>query len=363
MRSPFAALRPLSETLDLLRGAVTPVPPRTLPLPAARGRIAAETVRAAQAVPETPSALRDGYAVEASAIAGASVYAPVLLLRAPPWIEAGAALPAGTDAVLPAEGLEGRNAVAEAGAWEGIRAAGEDVAAGDVLIAAGERIGPLHLLALGAAGHDGLSVRVPRLRLVATGLDGPEFLTATLAALIAARGGTAEAVVVPDEEAAIAAALLDGEADAVFVIGGTGFGRTDRSAAALERAGGVTVHGVALRPGETAALGAAGGRPVLLLPGRPEAALAAFLALGHPLLAALSGAREPPNRPAPLLRKIVSAIGLTEIVFVRRRAEGIEPLGGAGLPLRRLVEADGAVLVPPESEGYAEGSQVEVVLL
>ncbi|MGX5777623.1 molybdopterin-binding protein, partial [Methylorubrum zatmanii] len=109
--------------------------------------------------------------------------------------------------------------------------------------------------------------------------------------------------------------------------------------------------------------GAPAPRPVLLLPGRPEAALAAFLALGHPLLAALSGAREPPSRPAPLLRKIVSAIGLTEIVFVRRRAEGIEPLGGAGLPLRRLVEADGAVLVPPESEGYAEGSQVEVVLL
>lgn len=361
MRSPSAALMPLADALERLRTVTVPVTPQSRPLAAANGRIAAETVPVPRAIPGGLSARRDGYAVEAAVIGGASPYAPVLLPRLPSWIEAGALLPTGADAVLPAEGLEGRTAVAEVGAWEGTRAVGEDLAAGDVLIAAGDQVGPLHLLALGAAGLDRLALRAPRLRLVATGTDGPDALNATLAALIAARGGTAETVAVPDDEAAIAEAILGGEAEAVLVVGGTGFGRTDRSAAALDRAGHVAAHGIALRPAETAAIGAAGGRPVLLLPGRPEAALAAFLALARPLLAALAGAAESPARPAPLLRKIASTIGLTEVVFVRRRAEGIEPLGSEGLPLRRLAEADGAVLVPPECEGYAEGSQVEVV--
>ena len=363
MRTPSAALTPLSDALDLLRGLIRPVAQQTIALAAADGRIAAATILSPDDCPSAATALRDGFAVEAAAIAGASPYAPVLLPRSPSWIEAGAPLPETADALLPAEGLEGRSAVAEAGAGDGIRGGGEDFSRGDAILEAGERIGPLHLLALAAAGVATTEIRRPRLRLVVTGAPERDALSPMLAALIGEDGAETETVAAPDEPEAIAAAIRAGSADAVLVLGGTGYGRSDRSAEGLARAGRIHAHGLALRPGETAGIGAADGRPVLLLPGRPDAALAVFLALGRPLIAALAGARTPRLPSAPLLRKISSGIGLSEIVYLRRRANGVEPLGGADLPLRRLAGAEGAVLVPPEREGYPEGTEIEVLPL
>ena len=359
-RPSSAALLPLGDALGLLLAGVAPVAPRPLPPASAQGCIAAAAVAAPRDCPPGPVALRDGYAVEAGAIGGASPYAPVPLPHAPPWIEAGEALPAGTDAVLLPEGFEHGSVVADIAPREGTRDRAEDLAAGDLLLAAGIRIGPLQGLALSEAGLAAVDVRQPRLRLVVTGAPAQDSLSPFLGALIAARGGLAETVAVPDADEAVAAAIRADGADAVLVLGGSGFGRTDRSAAALARAGRLHAHGLALRPGETAALGEAGGRPVLLLPGRPDAMLAAFLALGVPLLHGLTGARAEPPIAAALTRKIASVIGLTEIVFVRRSADGAEPLGGAELPLRRLVQADGFVLVAPEREGYPVGAQVEV---
>ncbi|MEE7492151.1 hypothetical protein MOTC310_17390 [Methylobacterium oryzae] len=73
-----------------------------------------------------------------------------------------------------------------------------------------------------------------------------------------------------------------------------------------------------------------------------------------------TGAHAAPPRRDRLLRKIASPIGLTEVIFVRGRPDGVEPLGGAELPLRRLIEADGVVMVAPEREGYPAGEEIEV---
>lgn len=359
-RSASAALTPLGDALSLLCAGVAPVAERLVPLAEARGRIAARAVAAPRPLPAGREALRDGFAIDSAAIAGASPYAPVPLPSRPAWVEAGERLPARTDAVLPPEGLAEHGAVEDLAAREGTREAGEDLAADACLLAAGERVGPLHLLTLAMAGLDMVAVRTPRLRLVATGTPTPDGSSPLLAALIADRGGATERVAVPDEVEAIAAAIGAGAADAVLVLGGSGYGRTDRSAEGLARAGRIRAHGIALRPGETAVLGEAEGRPVLVLPGRPEAALAAFLALGAPLLARLAGTAEAPGSPTPLLRKIASAIGLAEVVFVRRHPEGAEPLGGFELPLRQLLRADGFVLVAPEREGHPAGERVEV---
>jgi molybdopterin biosynthesis enzyme len=59
--------------------------------------------------------------------------------------------------------------------------------------------------------------------------------------------------------------------DIVLVIGGTGPGIDDHSAAALAEAGELAIHSVALRPGETAGLGHTVRVPVVLLPGMPAA--------------------------------------------------------------------------------------------
>ena len=87
-------------------------------------------------------------------------------------------------------------------------------------------------------------------------------------------------------------ALAADNADAIIAIGGTGSGRNDTSVQVLAREGRVAVHGIALAPGETAALGFAGTRPVLLLPGRLDAALAVWLMVGRRLLARLAASKQ-----------------------------------------------------------------------
>lgn len=351
-RLASAALMPLSEAVARLTEGVAPVTERVLPVGAALGRVAARDVIGPRDHPERATALRDGWAMAADGVTGASAYSPILAHPPPAWVEAGQGLPEGTDTVLPPEALEGRMVVADAPVGDGVRRAGEDLPAGTRLIAAGERIAPRHLLT-GTGGE--IAVRVPRLALIVTGNATPS--ATALAALIAAEGcDPGRLVPVAEDADTIATAIRSARADAILVLGGTGPGRTDHSVAALALAGEVLAHGIAIHPGETAAIGRAQGRPALLLPGRPEAALAVFLALLRPLLAALSGARaaEPPT--GALLRKVSATIGVSDVVFVRRRAEGFEPLGSADLPLWRLAEADGAILVPPDREGYPEGT-------
>ena len=360
----------LAEARGRLTAGVMPVAPISLGLGEAVGGTLAGDVVAMADLPARTLALRDGWAFAAEAVAGASPYAPILLASQPVWVEAGDDLPPGTDTVLGQEAIPDPEAppgrirvVEEAPATEGTRGAGADLSRGQIMAAAGTRLAPSRILGLAACGIARVDVRRPMVRLVATGPAGAA-VCAALAAFIAADGGIAVQTRQPGRHAdAVAEAILGSPADAVFVIGGTGFGRTDVSAAALTLAGTVTAHGVALRPGETAGFGTAGGRPVLLVPGRPDAALASYLTLGRPLLGALAGTRATDRRIAPLLRKIVSTLGMSELVFVQCRPEGIEPLGSAEIPLHRLALADAAVLVPPEREGYVEGTSVEIIPL
>ena len=122
------------------------------------------------------------------------------------------------------------------------------------------------------------------------------------------------------------------------------------------------MHGLALSPGETAAFGFAGERPVLLLPGRLDAALAVWLTLGRPVVDRLAAAKPALDfvDTVRLSRKIASTIGVTEFVPVARDGRGAEPLASRYLPLSALAKADGYVLVPAESEGYSAGSAVRV---
>jgi molybdopterin molybdotransferase len=342
-----------------------------VPLWAALGAISAEEVLAASDVPERLTASRDGWAVSFAAIAGASQTSPVVLPFAPCWVEAGETLPPNTDSVVPPEAVDlgtEREVIAEAAPGEGCVGIGAEFAAGDRIIEAGERIGPLHHLALACAGPPEIAVRRPRIALLATGGERDRrALEPTLTELITAFG----AIVVPsgpapDDFVELAETIGSAakSADAVFVLGGTGMGRRDRSAAALARAGSLAVHGVALRPGGSVGFGQAAGRTVLLLPGRPEAALATYLALGVPLLRRLAGRAGSWRREIlTLSRKVSSGIGVTEIVFVRRVATVIEPLGSEEIPMHRLLEADGWIMVPPDREGYPAGTELEMMRL
>ena len=143
--------------------------------------------------------------------------------------------------------------------------------------------------------------------------------------------------------------------------------RGDVSAAALAETGELAIHGVALRPGETAGAGRVAGVPVFLLPGAPAACLWAYELLAGQAVRRLAGhGAELPfaARQVRLARKIVSEVGTTDVCPVRCTRDGeVEPLAPfaeAGLAAAAL--GDGFVIVPEASEGYPQGAPVTVHL-
>ena len=347
-----------------------PVAPECRPLAGAVGCRLARDLATAVPVPAAATAIRDGWAVNAADTAGAGPYGPAPLSAAP-WIESGAALPAGADAVLPAFDASGEErhlaAVREAVAGEGVRAVGEDAPAGWTWRRQGERLRAWDLPLLAASGVTTVPVRRPNVVLLPIGDEvAGDALTPLLLHLISGEG--AEALLlppVPDDPNEIAAALRAGVpgADLLLTLGGTGEGRADRTAAGLALAGCLALHGLGARPGGTAGFGAVENCPVIMLPGRVEDAFAAWLLLARPLLQRLSGALPDPARRLRLGRKVVSTVGMAEVVLLRRGdgPDEAEPLATGSLPLAAIAGADAALVVPASSEGYERGTSVEVL--
>ena len=213
-----------------------------------------------------------------------------------------------------------------------MRTAGEDFAAGELLVPAGRRLRPGDLAAAAAGGH--ATVTVARSPVVAVIPTGDEIrpvgaalrrgdITDTNSLMLAARCRQLGAVplvsaVVPDDPDVLAAELrrAAAEADLVLVIAGSSRGRGDHAAAVLAQVGGVAVAGVAVRPGHPALLGHAkrpGGRsrgsrggvaPVIGLPGYPLATAVIFELFAAPMLEALTG--QAPGRRSASARALTA---------------------------------------------------------
>jgi len=363
-------LAPLAEVLARIDALARPVEPRVVEMAGAAGRVLAADVTVDQALPAAAIALRDGWPVRAELVADAGPYAPIPLIPPPVFVEVGAPLPPEADAVLPPDTVTMRAGAAEATAsavpGDGVIAALADAPPGHILRRAGERLRALDVAVLRAAGVPRVPLRAPRLAVITANvfIDAIDDTVAPLIARgIEAAGGAAE--IVPggaDGCSRLENALQQTQhADAVVIVGGSGAGRHDASVRILARLGKVEVHGVGLSPGETAALGSLAGRPVLIVPGRLDAALAAWLVLGRHLLMRLTGRAAPdPATPVRLARKIASTVGVGEVVLVRRSSDGIEPSAVGCFPLRALAEADGWVLVPPEREGFPPGATLDM---
>ncbi len=289
---------------------------------------------------------------------------PALLLASCARIDVGEPLPDGCDAVAPLDAVERSGAQTQAlapvASGDGVLPAAGDVAAGALLRPAGARLRQADVAALTVCGVERIRIRAPRIRICRGGapsaiIDATSRMIAAALAAEGARGGDDAA------SPSLEAALQHADADAIVAIGGTGSGRRDRAVHGLRAAGRVAVHGIAMAPGETAAFGFANGKPVLLLPGRIDAALAVWLLLGRPLLRRLAGGIEAaPAGEVVLARKVTSSLGLTEVIPVRRRREQAEPLASGYLPAAALLQSDGWIVVPPDSEGFPQGSRVTV---
>jgi molybdopterin biosynthesis enzyme len=357
-------LTPLAVVCERIDALVCPVAPREVAVAAAVGRVLAGDVPGA-ARPRAALALRDGWAVNSALAQDAGPYAPVPLSAAT-WVDAGALLPAGADAVAEIDAVAVRDGRAEAiaaiTAGDGVLRAGADADGATALLHEGRRLHTVAAAALAGAEVSRALIREPRLRVVRVRPPGDSVIDAAAALVahaIAAAGGVARDD--PNAGEGLKAALRRPDADAVIAIGGTGGGRNDASVTTLARLGRVEAHGIALSPGETAAFGLIETLPVLLLPGRIDAALAAWLLLGERMLARLAGSREQPRGlTARLTRKVASKLGLAELIPVRLRGADAEPLGSSYLALQTIMQADGWILVPADREGHPAGTSVVV---
>jgi molybdopterin biosynthesis enzyme len=363
-----ASLTSLDATLAALLEGIEPVAPVELPLAEALGCIAAD-MAPLKALPAFDVAAVDGWAFRSRDLVGASSYSPLALTGSPFWVEAGDRIPEGCDCVIDPDLVERAGglfqASAEAIPGQGVRRIGGDIAEGSSFVVAGRKIRALDLLTARATGLDTVSVRRPRLRLVNIPATAGNAVTAHLIAESArATGAEIIRVEAGGRDARSIAAALDAEpCDLLVTVGGTGVGRTDATIEALASRGELLAHGIALRPGRTAAIGRIAGGPAIALPGVPDQALAAWWTLALPVLDRLSGRNKRRATTLPLARKIASSVGIAEIVLLRKIDDGWMPTATGDLSLDAIAGADAWLAVPGGSEGYAAGTPVNAYML
>jgi molybdopterin molybdotransferase len=350
----------------------TPLAPRPLPLADAAGAVLAAPLVAPCAVSPVDRSAMDGYAVRGPApwtvvgtVRAGSPLAPPLRRGQARAIVTGAAVPPGTDAVLPDEDAV-RSGEALTGSVAGgrhIRRAGEECAAGEELVPAGAVVSPPLLGLAATLGCDTLLVHpTPRVaacvtgdELVGHGPPGPgrvrDAIGPMLPGLVDRAGGRLfPAVRVPDTRTSLVDALAAADAELVLVSGSSAAGPADHLRAALAALhADLLVDGVACRPGHPQTLAQLpDGRLVVGLPGNPLAALVAFLTLAVPVFAGLRGEPLPALLAAPVPGGLERHPSSTRLVPVRIGPFGTEPVAHTGpAMLRGAARADALAVVDP----------------
>ena len=401
----FFRTRTVGEALTGFRPARrTPAEP--VPLSHALHRVPAAPVTAPHPLPGFARSTVDGYAVRAAdtygvseALPGYLTLAGTVLMGAEPEVAVGpgtaaamptgGVLPAGADAVVMVEytqeAMPGTiEVVRPAAPGDGVVRADEDAAAGAEQVPAGRPLRAQDLGMLAAAGLTSVSVHArPRVTIFSTGDEVVPPATsqlrpgqvrdataAALAAMVADAGGEpVPGGIVPDDPAALAAALRAALAtsDLIVVSAGSSVGARDETAGVVAGLGppGIWCHGLAVHPGKPTLLAEASGVPLIGLPGNPRSALVIFRLLGVPLVRLVGGCTQPPPEPvrrARLARDLPSATGRLDVVQVQLRDGLAAPVFGLSALLSVLTAADGYLTVPEEATGLDAGTEVEVTL-
>ena len=402
-------MRSVQDHLAACLAAVGPLPPLEVVLPDAVGCILAEDVVAVGDLPVADLAALDSYAVRASDVVNARQHEPTtlrvtdelragqvdqlrLVTRAAVRIASGAPLPLDADAVVPVEQTDfGRAEVAVHSAvasGENVRRRAEDLGAGEVVLAAGERIGARQVALLAAVGRGRVSVHPkPRVVIVSVGdelvepgrraqpgevFDANGHALAT--AVQDAGGATFRVAAVPDERRELRETLEDQlvRADLVITTGGLSYGANDTVKEVLGPLGTVRFDNVAMWPGRQLGVGHIGeGTPIFALPGDPVAVQVAFETFVRPALLAMAGYSDlyRPSVPASVTSGWYSPAGRRE--FVRVHLTGspdqgyrAEPMGKPGLLLlSALARSNAFAVVPEDVTDVRAGDRLHCLLL
>ncbi len=319
---------PLEEAIRILESQVKTLPgEERVPLAQARGRVLAREVVSGIANPPFDRSPLDGYALRAEDVAGASRETPVRLsviaeVCAGGWfsgtvkpgqavrIMTGGAIPAGCDCVVRQEDTDYGEETVEiykpVSSHQNYCFAGEDIQKGAVLMAAGEKLTPVHLGVLAGQGLTEVPVRpAVRVAIISTGDEivptgtplTPGKIYNSSLWMFRARLEELGAVVtlsrsVGDDPQAVAAAIREGYRDAQVVIttGGVSVGKKDILHEVLPLLGARRLFWrVMMKPGTPILCAVVEGKPLCCLSGNPFAAIATFELILRPMLARLSG--------------------------------------------------------------------------
>ena len=340
------------------------------------------------AMEETPREVRLNAETLAPGVAPTETVGPGVATA----IATGGMLPRGADAVVMIEhtdqdrsrgALEIKRPVTPG---ENVSYAGTDIARGETVLRAGQPLTSREIGVLAAIGARDIAVyRKPRVAIFSTGNEivapgdplRPGAVYDSNAAIIGAAveelgGAPVHLGVIPDDEAALSAALAKGlECDVVVFSGGTSKGAGDLSYRALHalRNPGVVAHGVALKPGKPICLAVTNGKPVVVLPGFPTSAIFTFHEFLAPVLRAFAGlpAERQQSVAATLPMRVNSERGRTEYLLVGlvHGPQGMMayPMGKGSGSVTTFSGADGFITIDQHTEILDAGDTVSVQLL
>lgn len=400
-------MRSVADHLQAVLAAVGPLPRLAVVLSDAVGCVLADDVQAPSDLPVTDLAAVDGYAVRSADLASsaASTLPVVDDVRpggAPPaslpagaamLISSGSPMPPGADAVVPLQDTDRGSAAVVVGVkvaqWANVHRAGSDAVSGEVVLRAGDRVGPREVALLAAIGLSRIEVH-PRPRVVIVTV-GDELLEPgkparagqvfdanghALASAVTDAGGAAIRVgSVPDTYGELREMLEDQlvRADLIITTGGLSHGPNDTVSEVVGPLGIVRFDDVAISPGRRFGVGEIGDEgartPILCLPGGPVAVQVAVEAFVRPALRQMAGhaALYRQSVPAKAARAWDSPSGIRE--FVPARITGSPAGGYQWEPVDRpdaltgLVRANALAVIPEHIGAVVTGDEMPCLLL
>lgn len=391
----------VDEALSRLFSLCATLPPETVPLRRAAGRVLAMPVIATRDQPPFAASAMDGYAIrETDHITGArlrvigeaaagSGFSGKVRPDEAVRIFTGAPVPDGADRVVLQEDVTRTGDRITLGErlehGTNIRAAGQDFRAGD-RIDAPRWLTPADLALIAAMNVSGVRVtRRPVVALIATGNElvmpgeapGPDQIIASnsfaLSAMAEAVG--AEVRMLPiarDTEASLRFTLdLAKDADLIVTIGGASVGDHDLVGQVTEGLGMErSFYKIAMRPGKPLMAGRLGSSVLLGLPGNPVSSVVCGHIFMLPMLRAMQGL---PSEPAVTRRGILAApvdANGPRAHYMRARIEhrdgavALRPFARQDSALLTvLAEADALLIRPVGDVAREEGAPVDYIPL
>jgi len=390
------------EAVRLILDAVSPLESESVSLLDSLGRISAVDVSAPWSTPRCDNSAMDGFAVRAAdcepgaalPIAGympaGATPIPAVGPRCAIKIMTGAPIPIGCDAVVPFEAAEEMNGAVRlkkpVSPRQHVRFKGEDISAGDTILAEGDIVHPVHIGVLASFGKKEMVVYSrPKVAVLSTGdelVENPEDLVPgkvldsnrwAIAAAVRDCGAIPVMLgIARDDPQSHRDKLQEGLcADVLITTAGVSAGDRDLVRDILAELDVRPVfRGTRVKPGSPTCFGLHGNTKVFSLPGNPVASLIAFEEFVKPALLKMMGHQRVlnPFLPAILASDVRKSPGHAKLLRVRlEQREGRLWAWSAGKQdtgmQKTLLRADALALLPEDRVSFSAGETVSVQML